>query len=117
MVKKMNKKKFIVLITLLISFSILTLIGTTYALFTKTLNGEESISVRSGTLNIDFIGGDGINFDLDNNAFPMTDARGQQTEPYTFTIENKGDIPIYYTVNGTKLFPFFRGHIICFHHR
>ena len=58
----MSKKKFIIIIVLLISFSVLSLIGTTYALFTKTVKGEKNVKITSGNLNKEFYNENHNNF-------------------------------------------------------
>ncbi len=92
----MNKKKLIALIIILISFSILSLIGVSYALFTKTVKGEKSVTITSGTLKIDFKEGSTIQLE---DARPTEDAEGLEMEPYTFTIENSGDVKAYYNIS------------------
>ena len=89
----MKNKKIIILI-ILILISILTLIGSSYALLTKTFTSKK-LSVEVGTLKVDFTEGNAITMD---NAMPMTDENGMNTTPYTFTITNSGTIDSYYTI-------------------
>ena len=88
-----NEKKIIILI-ILILISILTLIGSSYALLTKKFTSKK-LSVEVGTLKVDFTEGNAITMD---NVVPMTDENGMNTTPYTFTITNSGTIDSYYTI-------------------
>ena len=93
----MKKKKIIILI-ILILISILTLIGSSYALLTKTFTSKK-LSVEVGTLKVDFTEGNAINLD---NTKPMSDSDGLNTTPYTFTITNSGTIDSYYTISNEE---------------
>ena len=93
----MKNKKIIILI-ILILISILTLIGSSYALLTKTFTSKK-LSVEVGTLKVDFTEGNAITMD---NAMPMTDENGMNTTPYTFTITNSGTIDSYYTISNEE---------------
>ena len=93
----MKNKKIIILI-ILILISILTLIGSSYALLTKSFKSEK-LSMQVGTLKVDFTEGNAITMD---NAMPMIDENGMNTTPYTFTITNSGDVDAYYTVSNEE---------------
>ena len=93
----MKNKKIIILI-ILILISILTLIGSSYALLTKSFKSEK-LSMQVGTLKVDFTEGNAITM---NNAIPMTDENGMNTTPYTFTITNSGTIDSYYTISNEE---------------
>ena len=93
----MKDKKIIVLI-ILVLISIIALIGSSYALLTKSFNSEK-LSMQVGTLKIDFTDGNIITM---NNALPMTDEDGMNTTPYTFTITNSGNIDSYYTISNEE---------------
>ena len=93
----MKNKKIIILI-ILILVSILTLIGSSYALLTKTF-ASKKLSVEVGTLKVDFTEGNAINLD---NTKPMSDSDGLNTIPYTFTITNSGTIDSYYTISNEE---------------
>ncbi len=92
----MNKKKYIIISVIVISISIIALLGTTYALLTMTIEGDKKITLTAGILSVDFKEGDNINLD---NIAPMTDKQGLKTTPYTFTITNTGNINAYYHVS------------------
>ena len=91
-----TRKKYIVLVIVTIVISVIALIGASYALLTMTIEGEKKVSLTAGILKVDFAEGDNINLD---NVAPMTDAQGQKTTPYTFTITNTGNINAYYHVS------------------
>ena len=93
----MKDKKIIVLIVLIL-ISIIALIGSSYALLTKSFKSEK-LSMQVGTLKVDFTEGNAITM---NNAMPMTDENGMNTTPYTFTITNSGDVDAYYTVSNEE---------------
>ena len=93
----MKNKKIIILI-ILILISILTLIGSSYALLTKTFTSKK-LSVEVGTLKVEFTEGNAINLD---NTKPMSDSDGLNTTPYTFTITNSGTIDSYYTISNEE---------------
>ena len=93
----MKDKKIIVLIVLIL-ISIIALIGSSYALLTKSFKSEK-LSMQVGTLKVDFTEGNAINM---ANAAPMTDSDGLKSTPYTFTITNGGDINAYYTVSNEE---------------
>ena len=93
----MKDKKIIVLIVLIL-ISIIALIGSSYALLTKSFKSEK-LSMQVGTLKVDFTEGNAITMD---NAMPMTDENGMNTTPYTFTITNSSDVDAYYTVSNEE---------------
>ena len=92
------KNKKIIILVILILISILTLIGSSYALLTKTFTSKK-LSVEVGTLKVDFTEGNAINLD---NTKPMSDSDGLNTTPYTFTITNSGTIDSYYTISNEE---------------
>ena len=92
----MTRKKYIIISVVIISISIIALIGTSYALLTMTIEGDKKISVTAGILKVDFSDGNYINLE---NAAPLSDSQGQKLTPYTFTITNKGNIDAYYHVS------------------
>ena len=91
----MNKKKYIIISVIIISISIIALVGASYALLTMTIEGDKKITLTAGILQVDFKEGDNINLD---NVAPMTNREGLKTTPYTFTITNTGNINAYYHV-------------------
>ena len=94
----MIKDKRISVLIILILVSLITLVGSSYALLTKSFKSKK-LSMEVGTLKIDFAEGNAINM---ANAAPMTDSNGLKSTPYTFTITNGGDINAYYTVSNEE---------------
>ena len=92
----MERRKYIIISVIVISVSILALIGTSYALLTMTLEGDKKITLTAGILKVDFTEGNRIN--LENEA-PISDSKGLKRTPYTFTITNTGNINAYYHVS------------------
>ena len=92
----MERKKYIIISVIVISISIIALIGTSYALLTMSIEGEKEISLTAGILKVDFSEGNNINLD---NAAPISDNEGLKTTPYTFTITNTGNIDAYYHIS------------------
>ena len=95
MTKEKNK---IMLIIILILIGLIALVGSSYALLTKSFKSKK-LSMEVGNLKIDFAEGNAISMD---NAAPMTDENGLNSTPYTFTITNGGDINAYYTVSNEE---------------
>ena len=92
----MSKRKYIIISVVVILISLIALIGTSYAILTMTVEGEKSISLTAGILKVDFTEGDNINLE---NASPISDSKGLEQTPYTFTITNRGNINAYYHVS------------------
>ena len=84
-----TRRKYIIISVIVISISLIALIGTSYALLTMSIEGDKTISLTAGILKVDFTDGNYINLD---NIAPMTDNQGLKTTPYTFTITNTGNI-------------------------
>ncbi len=93
-----REKRKIIMIIILVLISLIALIGGSYALLMKTFKGDK-LSVQVGTLKVDFTEGNTISL---NNTEPMSDEKGLQTTPYTFTITNSGTIDAYYTVSNEE---------------
>ncbi len=93
------KRKDLIIITVLIAMCLVTLVGSSYALFTRTFTSTKKISVQAGTLKVDFAEGDRINL---SNVAPMSDSDGMNTTPYTFTITNSGSVAAYYTIRNEE---------------
>ena len=91
-----EKKKYIIISVIIISISIIALVGASYALLTMTIEGDKKITLTAGILKVDFTDGNYINL---GNTAPMTDKQGQKQTPYTFTITNTGNINAYYHVS------------------
>ena len=92
----MERRKYIIISVIVITISIIALIGTSYALLTMNIEGEKEISLTAGILKVDFSEGNNINLE---NTVPMSDNQGLKTTPYTFTITNTGNIDAYYHIS------------------
>ncbi len=90
----MSRKKAIILSISIVLLCLCTL-GITLGYLTKTMFGEKEVSIVTGTLKVDF---EDSNFLSLDNATPMSDRKGQELEPYTFTITNTGNITVYYQI-------------------
>ena len=90
------KKYLLLIIGLLLIISLL--IGTSYAYWYNTHIQENNNIVNSGCFSIEFSESSDsiINF---NNAYPILDAKGMETNPYKFTIKNTCDIYANFKVN------------------
>ena len=93
------KRKDLIIITVVIAMCLVTLVGSSYALFTRTFTSTKKISVQAGTLKVDFAEGNRINL---SNVAPMSDSDGMNTTPYTFTITNSGSVAAYYTIRNEE---------------
>ena len=93
------KRKDLIIVVVLIAICLVTLVGSSYALFTRTFTSTKKISVQAGTLKVDFSEGNRINL---SNVAPMSDSDGMNTTPYTFTITNSGSVAAYYTIRNEE---------------
>lgn len=91
----MNKKSKSVVFVLLV-VAIIMLMGLSYAWYQLTLNGNNPITITTGTLEVSYSESDGV-INL-TNAEPMSDEEGMSTNPYTLTITNTGNLASSYTI-------------------
>lgn len=79
----------------LLLFILVLLLGITFAIFQYLKLGEKTNTVKTGTLiiNINDSMGDAINV---QNAYPVTDEVGKNTDPYRFKITNSGTVDANY---------------------
>ena len=91
---KDDKKRLLVVAILL---AVIVLIGGTYAWLTLTKTGTKTNIIKAGSLQLmlDDTTSNGI---LLQNAIPISDTKGLQTDAYTFTLENKGTMAADYTI-------------------
>lgn len=92
------KNKFKIIAVLLTFVSIVLLVGLSYAWYQLTITGNNTIKLTTGTLEIDYSDNQDENYINLNNAEPMSDLEGMSTNPYTFTINNKGKLASDYTI-------------------
>jgi len=88
-----RKESFVFLFLLV--FGLVTIIGSSYAVFTMLLTGNKGHSVMAGTFRIDFEETDTISL---LNTYPMSDEEGLRQAGYTFTITNTGTVEALYRV-------------------
>lgn len=88
---KCHKELILVLIFLF------TLIGITYSWLRIELKGKKESTLKVGTLSLklDDTMGNGINME---NAYPITDEEGLETDSYTFTLTNDGTVDSFYSI-------------------
>ena len=83
-----NKKRFGVVLSIVLV--LIAMISGTYSLFYRESIAQSKEDYTTGILNIVAKSkSDNINL---NNALPMTDEEGAQSEPYVFNIENVGNL-------------------------
>ncbi len=83
--KDNNIRKFIIVPLLLL---VVLVIGTTYALFTKTVDTDKVISIKTGTKYIGIYGPDKENMGLDVTYTFTIENRGRENASYQVTIED-----------------------------
>ncbi len=86
-------KRMLIIMSVLILFGIALFLGTSYALFSVLVEGNQSISITTKTLEVKLQDGEYIREDARGT---MTDKQGKNTKPYTFTITNTGTMEAYY---------------------
>ncbi|MDO5569780.1 MAG: hypothetical protein Q4G04_06770, partial [bacterium] len=90
---KFNRKTAIILIIISI-FVVLSITGTSYALFMKTDKQESANSYTTANTSITITTVSGsISLGDMINSLPMSDTDGQSTTPYVFTVTNTGNVP------------------------
>ena len=80
-----------------IMFCLLVLVGTSYAFFMYSKEGEKQNKVTTGTFQVTFQEESGA-ISL-TNAYPMKDEDGQELDSFIFSVENKGNIAAKYQIS------------------
>lgn len=94
---RINKKQSVIIITTTICLAILiTIIGITYANWTRTATQTGVNVINSSCFNIDFNGENDINL---AKGYLISDEDGAKLVPYTFTIKNTCDLWANYQIN------------------
>lgn len=90
---KSNAKKIVIIVVMVM----VLLIGGTYAWYTLTLEGKQTVKIHAGSLSLELDEGlsEGIHL---TNTYPMTDDEGMETTEYHFTVKNDGNIPNSYVL-------------------
>ncbi len=91
----MRDKKTILSYFVILSFLVCALIGTSYGFILQNTNDKPNVFM-TGILDISFKDNT-ESIDLDNS-YPMKDEEGMNTDGYTFTITNTGNIPAYFLI-------------------
>ena len=97
MKKRERKKKKKYIIVLVLVLLIVLVIGLSYAWLRTTLKGKKDVQIMVG--NIDLVlneKNDGIQL---VNVIPTYDDDGKSGTPYQFSLENKSNIGLYYTLS------------------
>ena len=84
-----------ILITSIVAFAlVLSIVGSSYAIFTSSVSSDEFNYLKVGKLELSYVDtGNGYGDVLSlNGAYPMTDNEGKNTTPYRFYIKNVGDV-------------------------
>ena len=100
---KNRYKISLLVIAILLAFSMT--VGTSYAFWTTTVTQTKQNEVTTGCLEIELNdveldeSGNSISTNINlTNAYPMSDAKGLTTEPYSLTIKNTCSINANYTI-------------------
>ena len=102
---KTRRKKVLQAVGLIGLF--ILIFGLSYAIFTVTLNGTKKVKIKTGRLELQLL--DENNNDITNpenagyvinldNAVPVSDEEGLQSQAFTFKLKNNGTIPTKYTI-------------------
>ena len=92
---KVDKRRIVILAGSIFGV-LLLVIGFTYAWFTLTLTGSKTNIIKVGNLQLT-IANETNQINL-TDAYPMSDTDGQALTPYTFTLENTGNIAASYVL-------------------
>lgn len=91
--KKTNKQnRGLIISCILIILVLLVIIGTSYALFSFNVTGKKTNYLKSLVFEVEF--DDGSKYINLTNEGPKSDAEGLLNDPYTFTINNSGNVDI-----------------------
>ena len=93
--KNKSNRKYKIIIVLLIIL-IIIIIGISYAWLRSIIYGDKDVKITVGDFDLVLSEpGDGINL---VNALPTYDEDGKTNSPYIFSLENKSNIELYYTL-------------------
>ena len=88
----LSKRNYIFLVAIV--FVAISLSGTTYSLFINVDNTSEFV-YRTGILDLEFVEGSSIKLD---NAFPVSDTLGMNSDAYTLKIKNIGSLAYIFDI-------------------
>ncbi len=93
--KKLKKKYFYLIFSILIVFLFLGIVGVSYSFLTTTSKGKQYV-MYTGNLEVDYQKKtDAINLE---NTYPMTNEQGLTTVPYEFKVTNTGNVTAKYQI-------------------
>ena len=93
--KRERKRKYIIVLVLVLL--IVLVIGLSYAWLRTTLKGKKDVQIIVGNIDLVFNEkNDGIQL---VNVIPTYDDDGKSGTPYQFSLENKSNIGLYYTLS------------------
>lgn len=95
-INKKDKQKQIIMSLLPTFLFLLILIGGTYSLFSNGITGTKLYEITIGRFNFEI--GDEANPIKLTGTYPMVDAAGLRTEPYTFKLTNSSGAKVNYTM-------------------
>ena len=95
-VKEKKNKKIVIGLVIMITLSIMVVIGVSYAYWQVTKTQETNNVVATGCFNVTLTEKNPINL---ASAYPISSTKGMQTTPYEFTIKNTCQYNTAYTVN------------------
>lgn len=76
---------------------VLVILSSSFAIYTAVEKSNDFNSITVGVLKIDFLQDTANTLEL-NDAYPMTDSLGLETEGYTFKISNTGNLNAKYKI-------------------
>ena len=95
-VKEKKNKKIVVGLVIMITLSIMVVIGVSYAYWQLTKTQDNNNVVATGCFDVTLTGKNPINL---ASAYPITSTKGMQTTPYEFTITNTCNYVTAYEVD------------------
>lgn len=92
----MDKNRQLIISIMVMSIGIFMLLGTSYALVTKSSKTDTSYGLTVGSINVNFSEENNITL---NNAYPISDQDGlKNSNEFSFTVINNGDYDVNYTL-------------------
>ncbi len=90
----MNKKKIVILLSILSILTLLIFVGSSYAMFVKTEEALNDNEYTTGILKITY----SSNGAIELSKLPLSIEEGKNTTPYNFSVENTGNIGYQYSL-------------------
>ncbi len=96
--KNKKMKKQLILTSCFLLLGIISLVGTSYAVFNKLIYGEKAVYISVGDFKTTFLEGEYVNL---SNISTMSLKEVNALKPYEFIVENEGTMDAYYQVSLT----------------